>query len=171
MKYYTSDLHLCHANIIKYEDRPFSNTEEMNNYLIYKWNAKVKKNDEVYILGDFAFCDGIKANELIKQLNGVKYLIVGNHDSFLRDNTFDRRLFAWIRDYVKIKDNGNKVILFHYPIAVWDCQHHDSIHLYGHVHSNTEEHHPLLFDLKNAYNVGVDVQDYEPKTLKEIIKL
>ena len=170
MKYYTSDLHLCHTNIIKYENRPFSSADEMNNYIIYKWNNKVKPKDEVYILGDFAFCDGITANALLKQLNGKKYLITGNHDSFLQDKNFDRSLFEWIRDYAKIKDNGEKLILFHYPIAVWDCQHHGSIHLYGHVHSNTAEHHPLLFKLDNAYNVGVDVQDYEPKTLDEILK-
>ena len=54
MKYYTSDLHFGHKNIIKYEDRPFSSIEEMDEALIDKWNKKVKKNDEVYILGDFA---------------------------------------------------------------------------------------------------------------------
>lgn len=170
MKYYTSDLHFCHANIIKYEDRPFNSANEMDDYLIYKWNNRVKKNDEVFVLGDFAFCDGNKANELLDKLNGKKYLITGNHDSFLKDKIFNKSKFEWIRDYAKINDDGNKVIMFHYPIAVWDCQHHGSIHLYGHVHSNKDNHHPLLLELgDNAINVGVDVNDYEPKTLKELI--
>lgn len=169
MKYYTSDLHLFHNNIIKYEDRPFNNVEEMNDYIIYKWNSKVKPTDEVYILGDFAFCSGKQANELLSKLNGKKYLIKGNHDSFLKDKDFDKSNFEWIRDYTTIKDNKRKVVLFHYPIAVWDCQHHDSIHLYGHVHSNKDNHHSLLFKLENAYNVGIDVCDFEPKTLEELM--
>lgn len=168
MKFYTSDLHLFHKNIIKYENRPFNSVEEMNDYIVYKWNSKVSEKDEVYILGDFAFCNGKQANELLDRLNGKKYLIKGNHDSFLKDKDFDKSKFEWIKDYCKINDNGEKVIMFHYPIAVWDCQHHGSVHLYGHVHSNTDDHHPLLFKLENAYNVGVDVCDFEPKTLIEL---
>ena len=142
----------------------------MNDYIIYKWNEKVSKNDKVYILGDFAFCSGKEANELLDKLNGKKYLIKGNHDTFLKDKDFDRSKFEWIREYSTIKDNKRKIVLFHYPIAVWDCQHHDSIHLYGHIHSNTGTHHPLNFELNNAYNVGVDVCDFEPKTLEELVK-
>jgi len=171
MKYYTSDLHLSHKNIIKYENRPFQNVDEMDDYMICKWNNKVGKGDEVYILGDFAFCSGRKANELLRKLNGQKFLIKGNHDSFLKDKDFDRSLFAWIRDYTLLKDEGRKVALFHYPIAVWDCKHHDSYHCYGHIHSDKESHHPLCVDLgKNAFNVGVDVRDFEPKTLDELIR-
>lgn len=168
MKFYTSDLHFYHKNIIKYEDRPFSSVEEMNEYLICKWNNKVSDNDEVYILGDFAFCSGTDANKLLDRLKGKKYLIRGNHDSFLSDRGFDKTKFEWIRDYAKITDSGEKVILFHYPIAVWDSQHYGSIHLYGHVHSNKDNHHPLLIKLDNAYNVGVDVCGLEPQTLYEL---
>lgn len=168
MKFYTSDTHFYHTNIIKYESRPFANSEEMNDYLIYKWNEKVKKGDEVYILGDFAFCTGKQANELLQKLNGQKYLVQGNHDSFLKDKEFDRKQFVWIKDYAKINDDGKKIIMFHYPIQVWDCRHHDSIHLYGHIHSNLGNH-SMEYDIPNSYNVGVDVNGFEPKTLKELI--
>jgi len=59
--------------------------------------------------------------------------------------------------------------MFHYPIAVWDRQHYGSIHLYGHVHANIGNYHPLHLKLKNAYNVGVDVCHFEPKTLAELM--
>ena len=171
MKFYTSDLHLDHANMLKFEpeSRPFLNVEEMNETIIQNWNAKVKPGDEVYILGDFCFdTDGSRTNQFLKRLNGRKYLIKGNHDHFLKGKNFDKSLFEWIKDYAVIKDNDNVVVLFHYPIAVWDRKHHGAIHLYGHIHSNKDDHHPMTYDLGNAYNVGVDVQDMEPKTLEEI---
>jgi len=168
LKFYTSDLHLSHKKIIEYEKRPFSSVEEMNDHLIENWNRKVKSGDEVYILGDFAFCKGNEANELLKRLNGQKFLIRGNHDRFVDDKDFDTSLFKLVRHYATTKDGGNPVIMFHYPIAVWDRQHYGSIHLYGHVHANKSGHYPLRSKLKNAYNVGVDVCDYEPKTLAEL---
>lgn len=171
MKFYTSDLHLFHKNIIKYENRPFQSVEEMNQTIIDNWNQRVRDKDEIYILGDFAFCKGESANEVLSQLNGKKHLIVGNHDSFLRDRQFDASKFEWIRHYAEVKDSGYRVVLFHYPIAVWDCQHHGAVHLYGHVHSNTADHHPLLVNLQNAYNVGVDVNDFRPKTLMEYLNV
>ena len=170
MKYFTSDLHFGHKNIIKYEDRPFSSVEEMEECIIYKWNNKVSKNDEVYILGDFGFVNGKKANELLDRLNGRKFLIRGNHDSFLKDKKFDKTKFEWIKDYARIKDGDNIICMFHYPIAVWDEQHHGSIHLYGHVHSNKDNHHPLIVHLDNAYNVGCDVHNFEPVSLEELLQ-
>ena len=170
MKFYTSDLHLDHTNILKYENRPFKDVNEMNEALIANWNKKVTRNDEVYILGDFAFTDGKRASELVRRLNGRKYLIRGNHDRhFLQDKNFDPYQFTWVRDYATVKDNGKSLILFHYPIAVWDRQHYGAIHLYGHIHSNAPDHHPLVLELENAFNVGVDVWNYEPVTLDEIL--
>lgn len=59
---FTSDLHLGHRNIISTCGRNaescgenFSTVEEMNDFLIDKWNQKVKDSDEVYILGDLSF--------------------------------------------------------------------------------------------------------------------
>ena len=51
--YFTSDLHLEHANIIKHCDRPFESTEQMDHQLIANINAIVGQRDTLYILGDF----------------------------------------------------------------------------------------------------------------------
>lgn len=172
MKFYTSDLHFGHRRILEYESRPFATVEAMDEGLIRNWNAKVKPVDEVYILGDFGFVDGRRANYLLDRLNGRKYLIKGNHDDyFLKDRDFDRSKFEWVKDYAVVHDNKHRICLFHYPIAVWDRQHHNALHFYGHVHSNKDGHHPLLFSLgKNAINVGCDVHNYEPMTLDELLK-
>lgn len=171
MKFYTSDLHFGHNNILRFENRPFKSVEEMDETIIANWNRKVAKGDEVYILGDFAFADGTRANELAERLNGRKFLVKGNHDHyFLSDKRFNKDNFIWIKDYASIKDGEQALILFHYPIAVWDRQHHGSLHLFGHIHSNASTMHPLTLKLDNAYNVGVDVWNYEPVTLEEILK-
>lgn len=175
MKYYTSDLHLDHKNILKYESfsRPFSSLEEMNTTLILNWNKVVKPGDDVYILGDFAFCKGERANNFLDQLNGNKHLIVGNHDSFLKDKTFDRSKFVTIKYYDELRDQAHgqvyDAILFHYPIAVWNKKHHGSIHLYGHIHSTPISQISTGGREPNSYNVGVDVNDLKPMTLEQLI--
>lgn len=170
MNYFTADTHYSHKNIIKYEDRPFKTIDEMDEYLIYKHNQKVKKNDNVYFIGDFAFCNANRAIDIISRLNGNKYLIYGNHDKVVKENALVRAEFVWCRDYAVIYEKEIPIILFHYPIQVWDRKHHGSIHLYGHIHSNKDNHHPMINDLVNAYNVGVDVRNFEPITLEEILR-
>lgn len=173
MKFYTSDLHFGHKNILEYENRPFKDVDEMNRVLVENWNRKVRKNDEVYILGDFGFVKGEEANRLLDQLNGRKYLIRGNHDSyFLNHSKFDSTKFEWVKDYATVKDHGIRIVMFHYPLAVWDGMQHDDLHFYGHIHSNANTDHPLYYDLgPNAFNVGCDVRNYEPVTLEELFSV
>ena len=75
MIYIIADTHFSHNNIIKYCERPFSDTQEMNNYIVEKWNSVVKPNDIVLHLGDVGF--GLKEEliPLITSLNGNKILI------------------------------------------------------------------------------------------------
>lgn len=54
MKYFIADMHFNHENIIRYCNRPFENSNEMNEYII-KWNSVVTENDIVYHLGDVGF--------------------------------------------------------------------------------------------------------------------
>ena len=90
MRYYISDLHFYHANMnTRMDKRGFESVEAMNEYMISQWNKKVRKNDEVVILGDFSIDKGEKTNELLRRLNARKYLIIGNHDRFLNDKDFE----------------------------------------------------------------------------------
>ena len=45
--FFTSDLHLGHENVLRFDNRPFQTVEEMNEELIRRWNAKVGKGDLV----------------------------------------------------------------------------------------------------------------------------
>lgn len=172
MKYFTADMHLEHANVISLSNRPFESLQEHNETLIRNWNRVVNHKDEIYILGDFLMSragkSGKRANELLKRLNGRKYFIRGNHDGFLDDPEFDTSLFEWIQDYHSFTYNGVKVVLFHYPILEWDCYYRKSIHLYGHVHNNQQEHFSKTLGSR-AINVGVDMQNYTPVSIEALL--
>ena len=58
----------------------------MNEELIKRWNERIGKNDEVYHLGDFALSTSEEFIPIIERLNGVKYLIVGNHEGTALNN-------------------------------------------------------------------------------------
>lgn len=78
--WFSADLHLGHANIIKYCDRPFSSVEEMNTEIIARWNEKVSPHDTAWLLGDVALGAIDETLPLLARLNGRKYLVAGNHD-------------------------------------------------------------------------------------------
>ena len=162
MNFYIADTHFCHKNIMKYENRPFDSVEEMDQTIINNWNKKIKINDTIYIIGDFAFGKPEQIKDIINNLNGKKILVKGNHDKTILKNNELRDMFFLIKDYMVIKENEDILVLFHYPIHMWDRSHYGSYHLFGHVHSSFVSH------AKNAYNVGVDVNSFEPLTFKEI---
>ena len=79
--YYISDFHFFHENMnTRMDKRGFESVKAMNEYMISQWN---NKNDEVVILGDLSIEKGEKINEILRRLNGRKYLVVGNHDKSL----------------------------------------------------------------------------------------
>ena len=80
MIYFISDTHFYHSNIIKYCDRPFKDTNEMNETIINNWNSIVKNNDTIYHLGDFCLSTNDEIKSIFNKLNGNKILIRGNHD-------------------------------------------------------------------------------------------
>lgn len=165
--FFTSDTHFFHKNIIKYENRPFDNVHEMNEQLIKNWNERVSLIDNVYILGDFSFGKPEETAEVLSRLNGNKYLIRGNHDySRLVNHDLVQQHFVWIKDYYELRINGLSIALFHFPILIWDKQDYNSLHFYGHIHSGT---HRGVAELKNAYNVGMDVNNLAPVELEEIL--
>ena len=69
MKFYISDLHFGHKNILAFDNRPFFTLAEMEKVLIWNWNAAVGRNDEVYILGDM-FWHNEDAPRILSALNG-----------------------------------------------------------------------------------------------------
>ena len=103
MRYYIADPHFFHGNLnTKMDCRGFADAEEMNGYMLRKWNAKVRKNDEVVILGDLSWGKAEETNELLGKLNGRLYLIQGNHDRFLKNKNYNASRFVWIKPYEEL---------------------------------------------------------------------
>lgn len=177
MKFYISDLHFGHSNVIGFDNRPFLDVDEMNKELIRRWNDKVSDGDLVYILGDMFWMPPKKATPIMEQLKGQKILVKGNHDRW-HDSAFDK-LFVKIDEYIETDDEGRKIVLCHYPIPCFKNHFYGWTHFYGHVHNSFEwnmmEHQRYLMEELysrqcNMINVGAMMpwMDYTPKTLSEI---
>lgn len=148
MRYYIADLHFHHDSLNQNMDcRGFENGEAMNEYMIQRWNSKVRPQDEVVILGDFSIsANGEEVNKVLRRLQGKKYLVKGNHDRYLDSRRFDSSLFLWIEDYKEMHDNKRKVVLSHYPMLCYNGQYRrnakgesETYMLYGHVHDTLDE--------------------------------
>ena len=167
MIYYTSDTHFGHTNIIRFANRPYKSVEEMDEDIIAKWNSKVKHGDLVYHLGDFAWTDHKKYKD---RLNGQIILLWGNHDKGLNRASY----FSEICHYREVKDNKQKLVLFHYPIWSWNGMHGGSIHLHGHVHANpvpsSEQEDIGSATVGRRININLEFWGYEPKTIEEIME-
>ncbi|MBO4515792.1 MAG: metallophosphoesterase family protein [Lachnospiraceae bacterium] len=197
MRYYLADCHFFHGNLNDRMDcRGFSSEEEMNEYMIEKWNAKVRKRDEVVILGDFSLGNVEETTALLGRLQGRLHLILGNHDHVMEHKRMDLSRFEWVKRYAEMSDNGRKVVLCHYPIFCYNGQYRldrngkpTTYMLYGHVHDTMDQRLMEQFaaitestQTKNAagevlripcqmINCFCKYSDYTPLSLDEWIEL
>lgn len=147
-----ADPHFGHEKVIKYEDRPFANAEEMNESLINNWNDVVQNNDQVFVLGDFALMiNKEKIESIVRRLKGIKFLIKsGHHDD--HSNKWWREVgFQEVSQYPILLDGF--YILSHEPCYIND--HMPFINIHGHWHRKTVDH-------PNFINVCVELRGYKP---------
>jgi calcineurin-like phosphoesterase family protein len=168
MHFITSDIHFGHKNIMNFcpVSRAFGEGDvvKMDEEIIKRWNRTVSPQDHTYILGDVAFCNAEKAVNHLQRLNGTKTLIVGNHDAkLIKDEKFCKQ-FVEVRDYMSIRMNETKVIMFHYPIAEWDQMHHGAVHFHGHLHGSVSG-----MEAYRAVDVGMDNNECTPWKLEAAI--
>lgn len=178
MRWFTADLHLSHVNIVKLANRPFSDWQHMDHEIITRWNACVAPTDEVYVLGDVAL--GRIADSLmqIRDLNGTKHLITGNHDRCWYGHPRIRPIdvlryhqagFASITHQMYLPIGDHLVLLSHLPYEGDSHtvdrypEHRPSFHglpmICGHVHESWKIR-PIHDTVQ--INVGVDVWNFEP---------
>lgn len=158
--FFIADTHFNHDRIIPICKRPFSNVDEMNNKLIENWNSVVCDDDTVWILGDyFYFPNPIKSfvpiaicRDITTKLNGIKNLIIGNHDT--QDIEYYKSCgFNFVSPYPIILNNF--YILSHEPLQLTETTPYFNV--YGHVH-NDEKYK----DTETSKCVSVERIDYKP---------
>lgn len=156
--YFTADLHLNHANIIKYAHRPFKNISHMNREIIKRWNKKVNKDDLVYHVGDFCFKGQTNARMFEEKLNGNIVHIFGNHDRNNGVKTYIEKCMMYF--------GGKEVFVQHRPpeIVVFS-----DFSICGHVHNSWL--YKVMDDNHIVINVGVDMHNYEPISTISLLKL
>lgn len=157
MTYFIADTHFNHENIIKYCNRPFKNSLEMNEYIINKWNSVVKENDIVYHLGDVGFGTTEELKILVGRLNGTKILLRGNHDLKRGVNGWKEVGFS---EVYKNKIELGNLILTHSPVELTEV---GKINVFGHIHDKPLDE---KYDKNNHICVSCDVVDYTPQIIK-----
>ena len=116
--------------------------------------------------------------QILEKLNGEKHLILGNHDEWVKKLTEEQKqkyfVDGIIYDSLMRKKNKIELHFCHYPMLDWNGSHYfgHSFSICGHIHQRKEgrlsaEVFPLI---KNQFNAGVDINNYEPVTFEELIE-
>lgn len=168
--FFTSDTHFGHTNVLSHANRPFRDIKEHDESLIMNWNSVVPNDGIVIHQGDFAM--GVRSEKLkwiLETLNGDIYLVKGNHEKDIMKKSWAKPYFKDIKDLIEItvEDEGKKVFIFafHYPCVSWNKSVHGSFHTFGHTHGNYKNTNP------NAYEVGVDVNNFFPISYYDLLEV
>lgn len=180
--WFTSDTHFNHRAMVEKQWRPqYKTIAEMNEDLITRWNRIVQPPDVVWHLGDWGLGDPFQHLPIVRRLNGTIHLVTGNHDrpwpgqrdSYRWQPTFLSAGFASVQTYARRRVLGQNVFLSHFPYrgdhldrdfsqyALADQGH---FLLHGHVHTEWTERDRMI-------NVGVDVRDFQPVSLEQVIAI
>lgn len=189
--YFTSDLHLFHANSIVFDQRPFRDLNHMHESLVRNYNATVPENGICYFLGDIGFGNNESIKEIISQLNGTKVCVLGNHDKnvyAMYSAGFDVVLHGAV-----IYIANQRVTMSHCPLlglfredvtgmrgaeerdnwhgerkhgAKHSFTNEGQFHLSGHIHSGSSNNKQKI--LGRQYDVGVCANNYKPVSYSKI---
>lgn len=175
--FFVSDLHFAHVSILYFhpkrrelcgvtldelkEDKATA-IQKHDEWLINKWNETVRKKDTIYFLGDFCLGNKERTEEILRQLNGKKFLIRGNHDKSLNGL---ENYFEWVGDIKEAKFTNNQfkfidpeetfcVEMCHYPFLTWNRRPHGTCHVHGHCHGSIDRINDVMQELR--VDVGFD---------------
>jgi len=160
--YLIADLHLGHANIVRYCSRPFLHADaaEMDRVLIQNWNFTIAPADPAWYLGDLRYGrNAPSASQYREQLNGTITFIAGNHDVKTLGTVPSKTLEYG--DYL--------FLLIHDPADVPGT--FDGWVIHGHHHNNDLRHYPFVNFEKRRINVSAEVLGYIPVGIQELVQI
>ena len=151
-----ADTHFGHKKVIEFEaeKRPFKTIEEHDTELVRRWNSVVGRKDTVWHLGDVLF--GQDSFKTLSLLNGVKKLVMGNHDRYPAAKYLE--YFSQITGAAELRD----CILTHIPIHPEQFNRYKR-NIHGHLHN---EH---LHDVRYIC-VSVEQTNLAPVLLEALLE-
>jgi calcineurin-like phosphoesterase family protein len=134
MRYFTSDFHFGHKNILKFErGDKFNSIDEHDKYimqLMKTWSNKLKPGDEWYNLGDWGNTDYLFLVDMLRA-KGIKTIFVyGNHDSVSDLEKFEKHFDKVYQYPFYLSD---KLCISHIPQGMYE----DQLNIHGHIHAST----------------------------------
>lgn len=149
----TSDLHLGHAKVLE-EREPWAGADH-DGFLAENWDAQVKQDDVVWVLGDISSGktpDQWSALQWFSSRPGRKRLVLGNHDG---PHPAHRDAHRWFKYYsvvfelvtssARIRVPGGNALLSHFPYvgdhttedrySQWRLRDEGLPIIHGHTHS------------------------------------
>jgi len=162
--YFTSDLHFDHHNLVDFRRGVHGvdliSTQDMNEWIVEKHNEVVKKKDDiVWILGDVSW--SVEGLKYLNEMNGVKRLVLGNHDTEGRKLHVKEFLpyFESIHGALKKYD----MIMTHVPIHPQELVFRWTHNVHGHIH-----HLERQIEDDRYLNVNIDVRKGYPTSLIQL---
>lgn len=192
-RWWTSDHHFSHTNIIKFCDRPYRDKigepvpHYMNLELVRLHNETVNETDKVWFLGDLALGHWQKNLAWAKQCAGQKIFLTGNHDKNFQKNPEQKTsphddTYKELGNFETILHGTQKITLMDgTAVNVSHFPYHDPTHndlryqnhrpvddgswlIHGHVHEKWRQKGRMI-------NVGVDAWAGKPVNEETIIEL
>jgi calcineurin-like phosphoesterase family protein len=151
--WFIADFHLGHANIIRYCNRPFATVEEMDQAIVERLNASVKRDDVLYFLGDFCMGNPTRVRAYRRRIHCKKiFAVPGNHD---KQASKLKEEFSWLDNLAEVSIHGQSIVLCHYALRTRNRSNRGLWQLYGHSHGRLPEA-PNSFSM----DVGVDTHNF-----------
>lgn len=157
--YHTSDWHLGHKNISKFRGQDgFKGEYDSSWTQINNYSNIIRKNDLVWFHGDIIFDPNYL--QVVKDLPGIKKLIMGNHDTEKKRNISISDLvevFDEIHSLVKYKGSW----LSHAPIHPEELR--GCVNIHGHTHYHVINDHRYI-------NVCSEQTNYAPIRREKLLE-
>lgn len=172
--FFTADLHFGDVRLIQDRWRPqrrHDSADEMDNFIISRWNRTVPKDATVYLLGDVSFHDDEKTAAIIDKLNGSIVLVRGNYDATFDDSFYDSIGVEVYPSVADIRPRGQWISMCHYPIAIWNHMSEGGWMLHGHTHGKYDRPHKRILDVgwDNAYRMLGEYRPFSFNDIQEIL--
>jgi calcineurin-like phosphoesterase family protein len=179
---FISDTHFSHDNIIKYCNRPFKNSMDMNPVLWEGMLEADRAGKTIIHTGDFIFHHNVTIIPEFK--NKDKHIIVlGNHDKPEWIKRYYPKVFGtilgttdtWRTHAFQIVVDSTPILLSHEPQQqLKGC----GYNIYGHHHNNMFKdpsyfmrEYEWVFDSSQHLNVSVELTNYKPVSFQEAIQI